>query len=64
MFEGLQPAQLSGALEALLFVTYEPVGALTLAQMLEVDVAEVEQARTELAESLARQIGELRAAIA
>ena len=52
MFEGLQPAQLPGALEALLFVTDEPVGALTLAQMLEVDVAEVEQALTELAETL------------
>ena len=52
MFEGLQPSQLSGALEALLFVTDEPVGAVTLAQMLDVDVAEVEKALSELAATL------------
>lgn len=36
MFEGLQPSQLQGALEALLFVTDEPVNAITLADMLEI----------------------------
>ena len=41
MFQGLEPDQLEGALEALLFVTDEPVGALTMAQMLEVDTGEV-----------------------
>lgn len=52
MFEGLQPSQLPGALEALLFVTDEPVGAVTLAHMLEVDVAQVEEALTALAATL------------
>ena len=42
MFEGLQPDQLEGALEALLFVTDEPVEAFALARMLEVDVSEVQ----------------------
>lgn len=43
MFEGLIEDQLSGALEAMLFVTDEPVGSFALAQMLEVDVASVER---------------------
>ena len=34
MFEGLQEDQLQGAVEAMLFVTDEPVGTLTLAEML------------------------------
>ena len=52
MFEGLQPNQLPGALEALLFVTDEPAGAVTLAHMLEVEVSEVEDALTNLAAKL------------
>ena len=48
MFQGLQENNLSGALEALLFVTDEPVGTLTLADMLEVEPAQVEQALVEL----------------
>lgn len=44
MFQGLQESQLTGAVEALLFVTDEPVGTLALADMLEVAPAEVEQA--------------------
>lgn len=44
MFEGLQPEQLPGALEALLFVTDEPVEAFALARMLEVDVSDVQSA--------------------
>ncbi len=43
MFQGLQKSQLQGAIEALLFVTDEPVSTLTLADMLEVKPAEVEQ---------------------
>ncbi len=48
MFEGLQPDQLEGALEALLFVTDEPVEAFALARMLEVEVLEVQDALVEL----------------
>ncbi|RDB61817.1 SMC-Scp complex subunit ScpB [Gordonibacter sp. 28C] len=48
MFQGLQESQLPGALEALLFVTDEPVGTIALADMLEVDPADVERALVEL----------------
>ena len=48
VFSGLQPHQLKGALEALLFVTDEPVGVITLADMLEVEPAEVECALVDL----------------
>ena len=44
MVEGLEKSQLPGAIEAMLFVTDEPVGALALAQMLEVDVGDVQEA--------------------
>ena len=44
MFQGLQESQIAGALEALLFVTDEPVGTIALADMLEVEPADVEQA--------------------
>ncbi len=44
MFQGLQADQLAGAIEAMLFVTDEPVGTITLAEMLECDVAQVEAA--------------------
>ncbi len=48
MFEGLQKDQLTAALEALLFVSDEPVGTITLADMLEVDPAEIERALDDL----------------
>ncbi|MDO5117876.1 MAG: SMC-Scp complex subunit ScpB [Eggerthellaceae bacterium] len=51
MFEGLQEDQLAGAIEALLFVSDEPVSTVTLADMLEVDLVRVEQAIAELKES-------------
>ena len=38
MFQGLQEDQLAGALEAMLFVTDEPVGTIALAEMLECEV--------------------------
>ncbi len=44
MFQGLQESQLAGALEALLFVTDESVGTIALADMLEVEPADVERA--------------------
>lgn len=53
MFEGLQEDQLAGAIEALLFVSDEPVSTVTLADMLEVDLVKVEQAVSALKESLA-----------
>lgn len=53
MFQGLQESQLKGALEALLFVTDEPVGTIALADMLEVEPAEAERALVELREQLA-----------
>ena len=52
MIEGLQPEQMSAALEALLFVTSEPVSAVELAKALEVDVFDVENALIELATQL------------
>ena len=48
MFSGLQEDQLKGALEAMLFVTDEPVGTIALADMLEVEPAEVERALVDL----------------
>ncbi|MBQ6454575.1 MAG: SMC-Scp complex subunit ScpB [Eggerthellaceae bacterium] len=52
MFEGLQEDQLAGAIEALLFVSDEPVSTITLADMLEVDLVKAEQAVSALKESL------------
>ncbi|MDR0514704.1 MAG: SMC-Scp complex subunit ScpB [Coriobacteriaceae bacterium] len=48
MFAGLQKEQLKGALEAMLLVTDEPVGTITLADMLEVEPSEVEYALVDL----------------
>ncbi len=44
MFSGLHEDQIAGALEALLFVTDEPVSVIDLSTMLEVDAAKVEDA--------------------
>ncbi len=55
MFEGLDQAQLSGAIEARLFVTDEPVGVIELADMLEADPKLVEQALVDLREKLERE---------
>lgn len=52
MFEGLQEGQIRGAVEAMLFVTDEPVGTITLAEMLECDVALVQQALESLRDAL------------
>lgn len=52
MFEGLQEDQLQGAVEALLFVTDEPVGTLTLAEMLECEPGQAESALVALRERL------------
>ena len=52
MFEGLSEAQLPGAVEALLFVTDEPVGVIALADMLECDPKLVEQALVALRDKL------------
>ena len=54
MFEGLQDDQLAGALEALLFVTDEPVGALVLAKMLDVDTARVDEELRSMADAFER----------
>lgn len=55
MFEGLDQAQLPGAIEAMLFVTDEPVGVIELADMLETDPKLVEQALVDLREKLERE---------
>ena len=55
MFAGLDQAQLSGAIEAMLFVTDEPVGVIELADMLEADPKLVEQALVDLREKLERE---------
>lgn len=52
MFQGLQENQLEGAVEAMLFVTDEPVGTITLAEMLECEVGAVEAALVRLREDL------------
>lgn len=49
MFEGLDHSMLEGALEALMFVTDEPVNVITLADMLEVEPAQVQEALDSLA---------------
>ncbi len=54
MFEGLQPQDLEGAIEAMLFVTDQPVSTITLADMLQVDPAEAELACGRLRIGLAR----------
>lgn len=48
MFSGLSDKQLKPALEAMLFVTDEPVSTITLADMLEVEPSEVETALVDL----------------
>lgn len=48
MFSGLQEEQLAGALEALLFVSDEPVSTITLADMLEVEPVVVETTLVDL----------------
>ncbi len=55
MFQGLREDQLMGAVEAMLFVTDEPVGVLTMADMLEVDPAAVESALVALRDKLAAE---------
>lgn len=52
MFEGLDEQGLPAALEALLFVSDEPVDTLTLAQMLQVEASAVQGALEKLAHSL------------
>ena len=54
MFEGLQESQLVGAIEAMLFVTDEPVGTIALAEMLECEPGRVEEACVALREKLER----------
>ncbi|MEC4183427.1 SMC-Scp complex subunit ScpB [Adlercreutzia sp. R21] len=54
MFEGLQESQLAGAVEAMLFVTDEPVGTIALAEMLECEPAQVEAALVGLRDKLER----------
>lgn len=53
MFQGLQSDQLEGALEALLFVTDEPVNAIVMADMLEIEPAQAEEALGRLRDRLA-----------
>ena len=52
MFEGLDHSQIQGAIEAMLFVTDEPVGTIALADILEVDPREVESALVDLRDKL------------
>ena len=57
MFEGLSEADLAGAIEAMLFVTDAPVSAITMADMLHADPADVLQACSDLRERLLEQDG-------
>ncbi len=54
MFEGLEKDQLTGAIEALLFISSEPVNTLTLSEMLEIDPSETVEALEELRSQLER----------
>ena len=51
MFAGLNENQLTGAVEALLFVSDEPVSVVSLAEMLDVRASDVDKALHELAQS-------------
>lgn len=53
MFQGIAEQDLPGALEALLFVTDQPVSTVTLAEMLECDASLAESALLALQEQLA-----------
>ena len=55
MFSGLQEDQLKGALEAMLFVTDEPVSIIDLSTMLEIDSAKVELALVSLRDEFERE---------
>ncbi len=55
MFQGLNSDQIPGALEALLFVSDEPVGTITLAEMLECEVGLVEEALRGLKDKFDRE---------
>ncbi len=55
MFSGLQEDQLKGALEAMLFVTDEPVSVIDLSTMLEIDSAKVESALVSLCDEFERE---------
>ena len=55
MFSGLQEDQLKGALEAMLFVTDEPVSVIDLSTMLEIDSAKVESALVSLRDEFERE---------
>ncbi len=52
MFEGIDLDQLPAAIEAMLFVSDEPVSALTLAKMLDENVEEIQEALLELSRKL------------
>jgi segregation and condensation protein B len=54
MFEGLQPDQLPAAIEAMLFVTDEPLSAVTIARALEIETAEATEALSQLQQQLER----------
>ena len=52
MFEGLEERQLPGALEALLFVSDEPLSVMTMAEMLDARASTVEDALKALSRSM------------
>ena len=54
MFEGLENSQLTAAIEALLFISNEPVNTITLASMLEIEPSEALVALEELRAQLER----------
>ncbi len=54
MYEGLQPDQLPAAIEAMLFVTDEPLSAVTIARALDIETAEATAALSQLQQQLER----------
>lgn len=52
MFKGIEPEQLPAALEALLFISDEPVSTIALAQILEIDNADAQKGLLDLQSQL------------
>ena len=57
MFPGLQEEDLASAIEAMLFISDEPVSTITMAGMLKVEVLAVQNACELLADRLEEQGG-------
>ena len=60
MFGNLREDQLEGAIEAFLFVSDEPVSVITLSEMLEVEVSDVERALEHISQAMEQRASGIR----